>query len=172
MERFEVNSLMEYLETVSKFQENKLQQTNSVKFFFRGQSNSKWNVAPSIFRDDILDLEYGMIREAMQRIPTLSKNKMLDLDSLTILQHYGLSTRILDLTLNPLIALYFACQPSESIERIDSDKIISIIASPDDSTYYAKVQKDDGVVYGAWDCGVYYNAPEVNFIVHLCEVGS
>ncbi|MBZ3934931.1 FRG domain-containing protein [Methanimicrococcus blatticola] len=168
--KFEVNNLKEYLDAVSKFQEKKNWQGSNVEFFFRGQANSKWAIAPSIFREDNLSIEYRMIREAIQRTPSLSKTDFMDLDNLTVLQHYGLSTRILDLTLNPLIALYFACQPSESIEKIDSNRILN--APPeDDSIYYAKVKKDNGVVYGAWDRGVYYNAPEVNFVVNLCELG-
>lgn len=50
-----------------------------------------------------------MIKGAeLLNIPELSKctNKS---QMLTILQHYELGTRLLDVTTNPLVALYFSC---------------------------------------------------------------
>ena len=78
--------------------------------FFRGQSKESWKVDPSVFREDQLNIEHELIREAIRRSPDVLANKLTNFERLTQLQHYELATRLLDVTENPLIALYFACE--------------------------------------------------------------
>lgn len=83
--------------------------TVSSASFYRGQGNYKWILTPSLFRSEIFNKETYMIK----KIKHLSENELNNLDrfsQLVKLQHYGLPTRLLDLTENPLVALYFACE--------------------------------------------------------------
>lgn len=93
------------------------------RFFFRGQANSEWDIIPGIFRGNMLAFESELIHMAYLRNPSEFRNLGTDFERLTKLQHYGLPTRLLDVTSNPMVALYFACQPhKESRKDADDEK--------------------------------------------------
>lgn len=76
---------------------------------YRGQSDSSWRLAPSISRGYIEDAENKIIRELILEAPNEFNGDKFMFDKLVRAQHYGLPTRLLDVSLNPLVALYFAC---------------------------------------------------------------
>jgi len=88
--------------------------------FFRGHAIwEKYLLEPSINRKknrNILLNEEKAIRDAIVRCPNDFPDSMPFFEILVKLQHYGLPTRLLDVTTNALVALYFACQDHERTE--------------------------------------------------------
>ena len=107
----EITSLEKYISAVMHMkQEQDALGLGDYQWFFRGQSNSAWPVIPNIFRGDKLNSEYAMIQNAIRQNP-FEFRTLTEFETLTKLQHYGLGTRLLDVTLNPLVAIYFATEP-------------------------------------------------------------
>lgn len=81
---------------------------------FRGHSDKDYMLSPSLFRkkenDEFLypvGKEHLIINKYIEKFPEFSSQPRINV--IADMQHYGLPTRLLDWTRNPLVALYFAC---------------------------------------------------------------
>lgn len=81
---------------------------NRYELFYRGVNNSNYKIAPGIYRGLERHDESFYYHEMSVRCPEVFRNSS-NLEKLTYMQHYGCPTRLLDITSNPLVALYFAC---------------------------------------------------------------
>lgn len=80
---------------------------------YRGQSDNAWEVKPSVMRELKPDAENQILSELLVEAPNEFGSDKSMFDKLVRAQHYSLPTRLLDVTLNPLVALYFACNEKE-----------------------------------------------------------
>jgi hypothetical protein len=83
---------------------------------FRGLADTEFDLRPSVFRttgktgDVRARREHLLLRELIAAHPAEFASDESALDTLARMQHYSLPTRLLDVTWNPLAALWFATE--------------------------------------------------------------
>ncbi len=84
---------------------------DDVQFYFRGESSDSWDLRPSVMRRSSFQKKEGeMLNELMSRQPEEFSGLTSAFSQWVLAQHYGLKTRLLDITRNPLVALFNACE--------------------------------------------------------------
>lgn len=94
------------------------------ELFFRGQQKHFENITPSICRDGYIKNEDSIFREFITKNPNEFSTASSTFDKLVKMQHYNLPTRLLDITSNPLVALFFATEADERYDNADGQFIV------------------------------------------------
>lgn len=130
MDEFKIKTFEDYLNYVFVTYKDTIERENNpikqIKIFFRGQSDVDFKLCPGIARgqktphdaNTKLKKERNYITKAKNLYPQIFSDDLLPIDLLAKLQHYGVPTRLLDVTSNPLVALYFACNDNHNKDGV------------------------------------------------------
>ena len=97
------------------------------RFYFRGHADRLWELNPYAMRHEgTRDHEGPMLNELALRRPEDFSESGSALSWWVLAQHHGLPTRLLDLSRNPLVALFHACDPEVSW---DDDGLVHVFGA-------------------------------------------
>ncbi|CUX50613.1 FRG domain protein [Agrobacterium tumefaciens str. CFBP 5621] len=103
--------------------------------FFRGHSDASYELTPSLLRKwengdwQFMPSEDRLCKELLIAHHDEFHGDDYCFDRLVRMQHYGLPTRLLDISGNPLVALFFACSCKPDQLGVDGEVIVFQIAS-------------------------------------------
>lgn len=127
--------------------------------FYRGQSEYENGLIPSVLRKSLHEKEYDIYMEIITECAHEFDRSMSHNEVLSKMQHYGVPTRLLDITTNALVALYFACDGNP-----DKDGAVFIL-KPDRSL----IKSYDSDTVTILSCLPKFTKLEKEMIYNLCE---
>lgn len=125
-----IHTISELLKEIIEFKSI----VSNEQIYYRGQNNGTkagWMLLPTFYRErkiypnisfyfdkqEELNTIYKFIEKNYDYFKNIAFNDLISI--INILQHYGFPTRVLDITQNPLVALYFAL---EKVEKNDGNE--------------------------------------------------
>ena len=155
VEIVEASNLEEFIQRIKDivFSERSENDNTSYQYFFRGE-NAFYSTAclPNLFRYSTGNINNNIEFDSYYNTLTLFPEEFKDLSNLDILckiQHYEGVTRLLDVTSNPLVALYFALSnKTKKSNNSSNNKKHNDDEFEDDSyVYILKIEKEKSLSF-------------------------
>lgn len=129
-----VESLSQFIECLKS-----IQPSNDEIVVYRGHSDADYELKPGLFRkgnEELRANEAEIFWDVEAARPMDFINDTTTLDKLVTMQHYGLPTRLLDVTSNPLTALYFATNSLQEKKQEKDGAVLVLRISKDINKFF------------------------------------
>ena len=143
----DISNIAEYVQVIDELSKQcKRDVVRDDTILFRGHPDNTFELLPSLARkvnrmENSLEAhENELITKAMGKNPNIFYEEKYRINLLVKLQHFGIPTRLLDVTYNSLVALYFAC-----IKEEDKDGEV-IVFSGDLTAENIELKENDAVI--------------------------
>lgn len=104
-------TLRNFLRELGELLEKAGARNSEYEYFFRGEAKTHPDVRPSLYsKEYFIQNEDYLFKECLRMWPQEFENEHTAFEKLARMQHFALPTRLLDITGNPLVALFFASQ--------------------------------------------------------------
>jgi len=106
---------------------------------YRGQRDSSWQNVAGILRPEfkaLLEDEKRAVRKLISVQPHEFASDETMLDKLVRMQHFGLPTRLLDVSRNAMVALFFATDPGPRDSKPSDGMVTAFAIPPELEKYY------------------------------------
>lgn len=130
-----VGAICTFINNINKMYKTMAGNLQDCQIYYRGHADNTFQEVPSVYRNDNQGnpwaaREDDLCDEIMRECPSDFRDNGTVFDKLVKMQHYELPTRLLDITENPLVALYFACLPVQGSKN-DGQIIVYFIPKED-----------------------------------------
>ena len=127
-EQVKIERVSDLLDTITNLGAN-------VPLYFRGEPALGLPLSPSLMREGLAHAEGDMLLDLISRRPQELSGMTTVLDQWVLARHHGLKTRFLDVTKNPLVGLFFACDWNEKYNHRDACLHVFSVPGPLGKTF-------------------------------------
>lgn len=137
---------------------------NDAKYVWRGHASTEWVLQPRLHRHvarHLTNSGHNAVNAEEKKILDYARHNGWDylegrprshLEVLAILQHHGVPTRLLDVTRDPLVSMYFATEPALDSDGKEADGALIAIRDPGSQVEQdGQTFKPNDAPYAVWD---------------------